>query len=359
MQTNRRTFMKAGGVAALLGTTGLAGCGGILGGGGGPSAPGDWLYDPSEVTAVPNVFFGSMAYSTLYEKRDQLPESMQGDFEGDTNSPLKPEDIENLAGVGGADISSDMQSMSALGSAVVTGSIPRSKMESEIESEEGTEQTGSYEGFTLYENSSVQNDVAGVPGQEQFQGSGTVAVGDGAILLGFAMSQNAETGATGQDALKTMIDAGSGNAKRLSDTSGSAQQVRDRVGDSMIAVGAGVDPELSDLAQQVGGSGGGGFGGQLFAGLRGGGFGADIEGESTTFDVVIVYDSEQSASDAGIADLVSGMSARFEDQEGIDTVESTQDGGVVVVTVAGDTKTLLEQGTNTGGTLSVASPGQP
>ena len=356
MQTDRRTFMKASGMAAVLGTTGLAGCGGILGGGGGPSGPADWLYDPSEVAEVPNAFFGSMAYGTLYENRDQLPESMQGDFESDPDSPIGPDDIENLAGIGGADVSSDMQSVSAFGSAVVTGSIPRSEMESEIESEGDVEETGSYEGYTLYDVTSFRDDVSGVPGSSQFQGSGTVAVGDSAILMGVAMSQNSESGASGEAAAKTMIDAAAGNAQRLSATSGGAQQVRDRIGDSMISVGAGVDPELVDLAQQMGG--GGGMGGQLLGGMRGGGFGANIDGETTTYEFVVVYDGEESATDAGIADLVSGMSSRFEEQEGIDTVESEQDGGVVVVTVAGDTETLLEQGANTGSTFSVASPSQ-
>lgn len=354
MRTDRRSFVKASGMAAVLGATSLAGCGGILGGGGG-GATGDWMYDPTVVADVPNVAFGSMAYGTFYENRDELPESMQGDFQTDPDSPIQPEDIDNLAGVGGGDVSQDMGSMSAFGSVAITGSIPKSDMESQIESEGNAEAAGSYEGYSMYEVQNFDQGMTSVPGSEQFQGSGSVGIGDSAMVIGLSVSQGMDSVATGKNAAETMIDAASGNARQLSAADGPATQVQDRVGDSMMAVGAGVDPELVSVAQQMGG-GGQGMGGQMLAGIRGGGFGADIDGQTTTFRFVAVYDSEQSATEAGIADLVSGMSSRFEQQDGIDSVDSQQDGAVVEVTIEGDTQTLAEQGAGAGSTMSVAGP---
>ncbi len=348
MQTDRRSFLKASGMAAVLAATGLAGCGD--GGGGGS---GDWIYDPTEVTDVPNLAFGSMAYGTLYDNRDQLPDSMQENFETNPDSPLQPEDIDDMAGVGGGDVSEDMQNAGAFGSIAITGDIPRSDLEGEMESEGSAESAGTYEGYSMYTVSDLDDGVGGVPGSGQFQGSGAVAVGDDAIVVGFSYSQGMDLGATGESAVQTMIDSSAGNAGRLSATSGPAQRVQDRLSDAMLSMGAEVDPELVSLAGEMGG---GGIAGQILAGLRGGGLGADVDGDTSTYRFVAVYDSEQAATDAGIADLVSGMQAQLEDQEGVESVDATQDGEVVEVTLTGDTQTLAEQGAGAGPTLDVAPP---
>lgn len=353
MRTDRRAFVKASGMVAVLGTTGLAGCGNLIGGGGGGSA-GDWIYDPTVIAEVPNVAFGSMNYGTFYDNRDQLPESMQDDFETDPDSPLQPGDIDLLAGAGGGDVSQDMGAASAFGSIAITGSIPRSEIEDQIASEGEAEQTGTYEGYTLYSVSEFQDSFGSVPGSEQLQGTGAVAVGDSAMLIGISFSQGMQSGATGEGAVRTMIDASAGNARRLSATSGPAKRVQDRIGDSMMAIGAAVDPDLVTLAEQMAGSGGG-PGGQMIRGIRGGGFGADINGDTTTFEFVAVYDSEESATDSGIADLVNGMSSSIEQREGIDSVSGNQDGAVVVVTLEGDTQTIFEEGAG-GTTFNVAPP---
>jgi len=352
METDRRSFVKATGLAAVLGTTGLAGCSGLLGGGGDASG---WLYDPSVVAEVPNVAFGSMDYGTFYDNRDQLPASMQEGFTTDPDSPIQPGDIETLAGVGGGDVTADMQSASAFGTVVVTGSFPTSEIESEIEAESEVQPAGSYQDYSLYSVSDLGDGVTGVPASERFQGSGAVAVGEGAMLIGLSAGQGTASPATGTATVETMIDASAGNARRLGDRDGPVTEVQSEVGESMVSVGAEVDPELVTLAQRT--SGMGGMQGQLVAGIRGGGFGMDIDGSTTTGTVVAVYDSSQSATDAGLADLVSGMSARFEEEPGITTVSAEQNGAVVVVTVEGDTDTLLEQGAGSGTTFHVEPTG--
>lgn len=347
MQTDRRTFLKASGMAAVLAATGLAGCGD------GGTNSGDWIYDPTEVADVPNVAFGSMAYGTLYDNRDQLPASMQENFETDPDSPLEPADIDDMAGVGGGDVSADMQTAGAFGSLAITGDIPRSELEDEMESEGSAASAGSYEDHSMYTVSDLPNSVGGVPGSGQFQGSGAVAVGDDAMLAGFAYSQGMDLGATGESAVRTMIDSSAGNAGRLSATSGPAQRVQDRLGDDMLIMGAEVDPELVSLAGELGG---GGMAAQILAGLRGGGLGASVDGDTSTYRFVAVYESEQAATDAGIADFVSGMSSQVEDQEGVDSVDATQDGDLVEITLTGDTQTLAEQGAGAGPMLDVAGP---
>lgn len=350
MRTDRRTFIRSTGAAVVLGATGLAGCSDLLGSG--SDGADGWIYDPRVVADVPNTAFGSMAYGTLYDNRDELPESMRDRFQTNPDSPLQPEDLEDFAATAGGDIASDGGSGAAFGSVAVTGSIPRSEFESEIEADESAQSIGSYEGYSLYSATEVSQSVGPVPGSGGFSGSGAVAVGDDAIVAGLSWSSGLDLGTTGEGAVRTMIDASRGNARRLSATDGPAQRVQDRVSDAMIAAGAEVDPELISLGQQLGGQ----MGGQILAGLRGGGLGVDIDGETSTYRVVAVYDDETAATEAGLADLADGMSARFEEQPGIDSLEANQDGAVVVVTLTGDTETLAEQGAGVGPMFSVAAP---
>ncbi|MFB6312028.1 MAG: hypothetical protein ABEH64_12715 [Salinirussus sp.] len=349
MQTDRRSFMRATGAAALLGATGVAGCGSILGGGGGS---GSWIYDPRVMADVPNTGFGSMAYGTLYDNRDELPQSMRESFQTNPDSPLQPEDIDNFAGSGGGDIADDGSSGAAFGSVAVTGSIPRSELENEVESGDSVESAGSYEGYSLYTAANVDEDVGPVPGPGSFSGSGAVAVGDDAVVVGVSWSSGMDLGVNGEAAVRTMIDASRGNARRLSATDGPAKRVQDRIGDSMLVVGAEVDPDLVSLGQQLGG----GMGGQILTGLRGGGLGIDVDGETSTYQAVVVYESESAATEAGLADLVSGMGGRFEEQPGIDSLESEQDGAMVIITLTGDTETLAQQGAGVGSNFALADP---
>lgn len=340
MQAQRREFVKATGLAAVLGTTGLAGCNGILGGGGGGSSAGSWQYDPAVLTETGNQFFGSMDYGTLYENREQLPESTRQSFETSEDSPVQPGDIDLLSGVGGASLSMGSGTGSGFGSVAVTGSFEKSALTSEIESQGNTEQSGEYEGYTLYENA----DMAGgpIPGQPASSGSATVGIGSDAVVLGVTAAQGSEIGVTGQDAVETMIDAASGNARRLSDADGYAQQLSSNFDDATMVVGASIDPSLVGFAEQ---SASGGMQQQVVTGLRAGGFTANVDGETTTFTFGIIYESEQRAEDSGIVGLVNGMSSQLENQQqGIETAEASRDGAFVEVTLTGDTQTLLEQG---------------
>lgn len=346
MQTTRRSVLRASGMVAVLGATGLAGCGGILDGGSADS-PGDWVYDPAVVASSPTVFFGSMTYGAIYEMRDDLPESVQPTFEEDPDSPIQQSDIENVALVGGGEVEADGQSGGAFGSGVVTGSVPRSELESDLESDDSVESAGSYEGYSLYEATDLQDELGGMPGSQQVNGSGTVAVGDSAVLAGFSFAQNVNTSATGDAAVRTMIDASTGGARRLSETSGPAREVQSRVGDDMISLGASVSADIVDASEDFGP--GGEIQDQLLGGLRAGGAGVDLAGQTATMTGVLVYESEGRASDSQVVDIVSGASGNLEGREGIETVEANRDGAVIVVSVEGDLEALAQTGMQTGG----------
>jgi|GEM_PF-2364923 len=359
MDTTRRRFIAAGGLAAVLGTTGLAGCSGFLGGGGGSLE--SWQYDPTTLSDTPNVLFGSMRYGDLYEMRDEFPQSMQDDFEvDDSDTPVQAGDIGTMVGVGGGDVSQQMQSTSFFGSFAVTGSFDRQAMVDEVESDSEVSSAGEYEGYAMYEVPELSDAPVGSMGQAAPQGSATVGVSESALVFGIGVAQNSDLDVTGTQAAETMIDAGAGNAQKLSGSSGPAQDVQSRVTDKHIAVGAEVDPALVDMAERLSGMGAGGTGSggaTMLGGLRAGGFGADITPDTTTYTFVIRYESASSAEESGVADLVSGMSSRFEQQPQVDSVSATQDGSTVVVEIAGPTEQILEQGPGAGGTpLNVAPP---
>lgn len=348
METTRREFVAASGLAAVLGTTGLAGCSGFLGGGGSSSIE-SWQYDPTTLADTPNVLFGSMQYGQLYDIRDQLPPSARDSFSIDQEaSPLQAEDIDTMVGVGSGDVAQQMQSMSFFGSFAVTGSFDRQAMVDEIESDGDVTSAGEYEGYAMYDVPELSEAPMGGMGQTTaYDGSATIGVSESAMVFGVSVAQNSDLGVDGTQAAETMIDAGAGNAEQLSASSGPAQDLQSRINDKHMAVGAELDPELVEMAQMLAGMGAGGAGGggaAMLAGMRAGGFGADITADTTTYSFVLIYESAGSAEEAGVADIVDGMSSRMEEQPAVDSVSSSQDGAAVTIEIAGDTEQLLEQG---------------
>lgn len=359
MVTNRRSFLKAGSAAAFLGTVGLAGCNQFLGGGDTTDA-GSWQYDPAALASSPNVAFASADYGTMYENRDELPESMSEGFEVDSDSPMGPGDIDHLVGVGGGSValqtgqSSDVGPMSMFGSLALTGDIPRDELAAEMESDDSASEVGDYEGYTLYETSSF-DDVGAVdtPG---FGGSGAVALGDSAVVAGVVVERESQTDVTGRQTTEQMIDASAGNARRLSETSGPAQQLQSSLGDAIFSVGVEVDPEIVSTYAGAGGTpAAGGFDvGQYTDGFRAGGMSMDVGGDTSTFTFVAVYENGQRADEAAIDDAAEAMAPQMEGEEGIESISASRDGEVITVTVEGDTQTMFQAGQSTGSSFSLA-----
>lgn len=359
MEQNRRSFLKTSGLVAALSVTGLAGCTGDLLGDG--SGSGDWKYDPTVLADVGNKFFGEMDYGQIYENREYLPESTSSSFEMDSDFPVDATDIDTVTGVGGARLSLQDESGGAFGSAAIAGSWDKSTMVDQIESEGEAQKAGEYEGFTLYEDpgSAGEDFSSGFDSQ----GSGMIGIGDGAMIIGLEMSEGEGTdlGVTGEETVTTMVDASNGSADLLFDNSQYAGQLNDEIAGSSMIVGGEVDPELVSLAEQEADT----TESQYIEGMRAGGFGASIEGETTTFTFAMIYESAGRAEDTGIKGLVNGLGAQLEEQqEGLETLEGEYRDSAVVITVTGDTQTIFEEGTDTasgttsGDQLSVATPGQ-
>jgi hypothetical protein len=355
MDTDRRTVLKASGIAALVGSTGLAGCsGGLLGdnGGSGSSGPESWQYAPSLLGEASNAFFGSMDYATIYENREFFPEDTRSSLEQtDSSTPVSPEDIDFLSGVGGGSVSMMDSSGSGAGSVAVVGSFDQAAVTDQIESQDDASQVGEYEGYTLYESSSVGQQMG-----PNASGSATVGVSDGAVVAGFAFASGTSTSSSGQDAVETAIDSSNGNADPLRGNNQYATTVSDNIGDATARFGGVGDPQLIDQFASTAGT----QTQTYIDGMRAGGFGMALQGETTTFTVVLAYESAQAASDTGLADLVSGFGPQIEEQQdGINDVSASTNDNAVTITVKGDTLTLLQQANQTGGMTGVASMSAP
>lgn len=340
MQTDRRSVLKAGGVLAALGTTGVAGCSGILGGGGTPGAA-DYRYDPSVLSETENKFFGTVDYAGLYEARESFPESTRESLESAEDSPVPPEDIDSFTGVGGAQISIEGgSSATAFGSVALLGSFEASAVRTDLE-DDGAEQVGEYEGYTLYENAgdSSPSDIAGG------ETSAVAAIRDGVAIFGAGgASGEASTQVTGRQAAETMIDAGNGEVDRLEPNSERAQQLTDRLGESNVLVGGQVDPALVETAIR---QSQGGAQTQFIEGVRAGGFGMAVDGATTTMNVVLLYTDAETAENSGVQELVDlAAQQAVENNPGLDSVEAEYDGNAAVVTVEGETETIFEEGSS-------------
>jgi len=343
MTMNRRSFMKASGMAAALGVTGLAGCNGLLGGGG--SGPTNWQYDPETLSSTQMRMFGSMQYGDLYEMRDELPGSMGSAFETESTSSVSQEDIDMFSGVAGGQLSMETQSGSFFGSMVITGSFDPDAIGQEMASSENTQESGEYEGYTLYEGANLDQELPGgsMPGQTPTDATATVAVSADAVVFGVTVDQGTDLGVNGQQSVEAMIDANSGSGTRLADANDHVRQFHSKLGGDTMVVGGDVDPELLEMAQEQSGAG---MGSQMMNGLRAAGFSAGIDPSTTTYTFALIYESSQAAEDSGIVGLVNMMSQQASESEEINSIDANQDGSSIVVTVEGDTQALLSQGQN-------------
>lgn len=367
MPMQRRKFMKASGVAAVLGITGLAGCNGILGGGGGSGAD-SWQYDPETAaqdrsetqseggdgdqsgggngdqggSLTQARVFGSMDFGSLYEIRDQLPESVRSSFEVDSSSSVSPEDVDILSGVGGGQMSVDTGAGGFFGSLAVTGSFDPDALGEELQSEGEVEQSGSYEGYTLYEGANMGQMPTGGMGATT-DATATVAVSDSAVVFGVTVSQESDLGLTGQDAVEASIDANAGNADLLSANSDHVSTLKNELGGSTMIVGGDVDQSLVEAYREQAGGGGGMGADAMLNGLRAGGFDADVGGETTTYNLAVVYNNGDNAEGSGILNVVDTLKESLTNQEGINSVTSNRNGATILVTIEGDTETLLSQ----------------
>jgi hypothetical protein len=343
MPTNRRRFLKTGGLAALLGVTGLSGC--LDGGSGslglGNQQPtqqqrqGSWQYDPNALVESENRFFGTMDYAQIYENRQYLPESSRGNFETDGDSPVDASEIGQLTGVGGGRYTPATRSGAVFGSLALTGEFDRDTLTTAIEDGDA-ERTGEYQGYLLFENA---DPVDAGPGTDSAaEASATIGVGDGALVMGVVSDKEAGVDATGADAVRTMIDASLGQAPTLEANSEYARQLSDQVSGESMRFGGEVDPELVGLMQAETSM----ESRQFFAGIRAVGVGMTVDGETTTFTFTGIYDNATTAEETGIVGLVEATSDRAtRESEGVDSITASRNGAAVSVEMSGGTRELF------------------
>ena len=353
MLQKRRAFLKTSGLMAAMG---LAGCtDGLLdqGGDGSGSGGGGWKYDPATLATVGNKFFGDMAFGQIYDNREYLPESTRSSFESqEEDSPIDPSDIEKMSGVGGGDIAIEGETASGFGSVAITGSWDKATMVDNVESEGEATKIGEYEGFSLYEDADWTGDSMSPGGETQASAVG--AVGDDAMLVGMSGAQGTSSEVTGEDAVKAMIDASNGSAPLLENNSQYVGQITSSVSANSMLAGGEVDPNIVEFATQDMGS----TEQQYVEGLRASGFGASIEGETTTFSVAILYETAAVAEETGIKELAEGLAPTLESENpALDSLESRYEENAIIIEAAGPTQKIFEEGQTTAGTqLDVANP---
>lgn len=340
---------------AALGTTGLAGCSDILGGG--DPGPAEYRYDPSVLVETGVEFFGTVDYAGLYEARQYLPESEREFFEGAEDAPVSPDKIDTVTGVGGAQVAvGESSSAAVFGSVAVLGSFGSEAVALDL-GDDGAEEIGEYEGFTLYK--SVDGDSLGdIPEEE---GTAVAAVQDGLLVVG-AVGSGGETPApvTNRQVTEAMVDAGNGDIDRLNPNSEYATQLSDRIGDATVMAGGEVDPDLIEQATAGTGEGSGAsMATQLVEGVRAGGFGMAVENATTTVTGLVIYTDAETAENSDVTELVDLTAEQaVAENPGLDSVEAEYDGNAAVVTVEGETETIFEQGgaAGAGGALAVGNP---
>lgn len=332
MDTDRRSVLKASGVAALLSTTGLAGCSGLLGGGGGTT---NWQYDPGTLKETESKFFGAADLAGLYEARQQLPDDVSGGFEQTEDSPIKPEDLERASGVGGVAVSMSGGSSEGFGSFAITGSFSASDVTGEIEQSENAQSAGEYKGYSLWKNVGDSVSAGGMTGDS----SAVVGVTDGTMVVGAAGANQGSASVTGEKAAKTMIDAGNGNTELLVENNEFVKTLSDNLGSGTMQFGGTIDPAIIEAFAGMSGSGS-----QFTNGFRAAGVDMAINGETTTITGVGVYKDAEAAEATGIKTIVDGFSEEITKREGFNSVGAEYSGPAVVMTMEGDTQTLFEQG---------------
>lgn len=345
MQQNRRSFMKAGGLVAAMG---LAGCSsGLLEDGGDETSGGDyWKYDPTTLASVANTFYGDFAFGQIYDNREFLPESTQSSFEMDGDVPIEADQVDRLSGVGAGQVSQQAQRGAGFGSAVLLGSWEKSALVEQIEDDGDATRTGTYEGFDIYKTPEATTD--GVSPTMDTQAAVRMAVGDGAIVLGGRAAQQTSLDVSGEEAVTTMIDASNGNAPPLSNRS-YVSTLESEISANSMRMGAEIDPTLVDLATEQAGT----TQQTYIEGLRAGGFGASIEGDTTTFSAAVLYETASIAKNTGLAEIVNGLAPQLEGENSpIEDIEAKYSDNAVVATMSGPTREIFEEGMTTANTAA-------
>lgn len=338
MRLTRRSVLRAGGLAAV---GSLAGCTGVLGSAPGGPRPRDWQFDVGAVSETPNRFFGTVDHAGLAENREYLPASVRETVETAAYTPLGAEAVEAMAAVGGIQFGDYSTGSSVtFGSAVTLGSFDRAAIEEMVRSEGDPDAERDYGGATLYEGVDGQEagGLQGVPGDDTPFTMAAVAVDDGTVVVGSVSVRGRNAGMVlAADVVEAAIDAAAGEGPRLHGADSNLRRLAESTGESTVTAGVSAAPALLGRYRQAEGAVG-----AVATGLEAGGIGLTVDGATADVTLAGLYEDAASAEATDAVALVESFAAERDEGAAIENVEATYDGEAVVVTVTGETQSLLD-----------------
>lgn len=381
MDTNRRSVLKASGIAALFGATGLAGCSGVVGG----DSPADWQYDPSILTEARSKFYGSVEYTDLWAQRDKLPPSVRQGLdriEETDRFPFAPSDLGYSSGVGGFSVVTSAGIPALFTSTATTGSFTAEEIQETVSMSLGislsdnplVEAAGSHGGYTIYRMRSPGEGGGGGTGSgdsaepaglsSPSMGDAAFGIDDGAVVAGNAASFG-PGGITAEQTVRMMIDAGGGGGVPSVQASNEhLQGISGRIGGDTFRVAASFDPAAVTLVTTLNSAALSLFSGLLgtfdptgasaaatsvaedvldvvYDNLRGIGLGVDVGDETTTITFVLSYNWADSARSTGLVQIFDLAGTEAETSPAIDSFDAEYDGREIVVEATGPTERFV------------------
>jgi hypothetical protein len=300
-EKTRRDVLKIGAAGSLAVVGSMAGCSGLLGGGGGASYK-SWLYAPGTVGESDHYSFTVTDHQDIRDNEDEL-----GDFydlfEGQEDRfPLSTMDVDY----------DEMNRSLSVGDGtgtVVTGSFSGSDAVSELEDNDEFEDD-EHEGYTVFVAGGGEN-ATSAPRAIGINGSTAVAA------RGSAFTDGPEP----QDVVETLIDTDAGNEERYGEDNEDMNVVLNRVGSGSIVEGSTQEETEETNAEQ------GQFEGEVASGRR-----IRINGETTTNRQVLVF---ASSDDVNTNDIETWTETdTFDD---VDNISISQSGRRITITGEIDT----------------------
>jgi len=339
---------------------------------------GRWLYDPGQLTAARNKFFGLLDFGTLYEVQQEYGESDEEGVGVMGTEDIDPSEIETVAGVGSMSVSGDNGVPTSVFSAGVSGTFDADPIneaadegpmfdevdeppvddhrfwEADLRSDSGGSEETSVQG----ESSSPIEDDAFQPQ------SLALGVDQGQMVAGTVRAPEADD-VTATRAVETMIrskrSGGGVNGPDLLTGDDQYESIRSQFdSDPTFLFGGLLDPALvtmsvaaTDIVLGFAGDLGGPAGGvtnavsvfleQWLEDLRGGAIGGtvDMQNEQTTTKTFLTYTTEDAARQTGIVQIVNAATSEAEG-DGIEEASARYEGRNVVVTITADNETVFE-----------------
>jgi hypothetical protein len=322
----RRKLLRAGAGAAALGAVGsLSGCSAIRDlnpfGGGGLGEFTNWVYAPDTFESdTEGLSVRAVSYSGILSNSGSLSEA--------TMLSYKQRSFQQL-GIDAEDI--DMRADLPNGR-VYTGSFDTEAVKEELQAganDEAGAGNNEYESEATYEEDYEIFAIA-----DQDEPSHAYAVGNGAIVRGNRVSNfiSSDSEVSAEDVVKGIIDSGTNGENRFTESN-------DTFGTLVDKTNTGVSVSLELRAHQVGSDDGQSEDVKRghFDGLVASGNSLQINGDTSTYQYVYVYDSEGDVNESEIQEWIEANDTGNGSLSDLDDISVNTDGNTATVTGTRDT----------------------